>query len=85
MATLAPLGAFQEVSLPQGMVRYSDQGTGPTLVFLHGLLANSLLWSRVIPRLALSLRGSRSSSGQPCSAHASRRGPESPGGGSARG
>ena len=56
MATLAPLDAFQEVSLPQGTVRYSDQGTGPTLVFLHGLLANSLLWSRVIPRLVSHFR-----------------------------
>src|SRR6266487_5487234 len=52
MATVAPLDAFQEVSLPQGSVHYCDQGTGPTLVFLHGLLANSLLWSRVIPRLS---------------------------------
>jgi pimeloyl-ACP methyl ester carboxylesterase len=51
MATIAPLGTFQEVSLPQGTVRYCDRGNGPTLVFIHGLLANSLLWSRVIPRL----------------------------------
>ena len=56
MATLSPLGAFQEVSLPQGTVRYSDQGTGPTLVFIHGLLANSLLWSRVILRLVSQFR-----------------------------
>src|SRR5712692_755090 len=56
MATIAPLGAFQEVSLPQGTVRYCDQGTGPTLVFIHGLLANSLLWSRVIPRLVSHFR-----------------------------
>src|SRR5579859_6246615 len=56
MATVAPPGAFQEVSLPQGTVRYCDQGTGPTLVFLHGLLANSLLWGRVIPRLVSHFR-----------------------------
>jgi pimeloyl-ACP methyl ester carboxylesterase len=56
MATVAPLGAILEVSLPQGTVRYYDQGTGPTLVFLHGLLANSLLWSRVIPRLVSHFR-----------------------------
>jgi pimeloyl-ACP methyl ester carboxylesterase len=56
MATVAPLGVFQEVSLPQGTVRYCDQGTGPTLVFIHGLLANSLLWSRVIPRLVSHFR-----------------------------
>jgi pimeloyl-ACP methyl ester carboxylesterase len=56
MATVAPLDAFQEVSLPQGTVRYCDQGTGPTLVFIHGLLANSWLWSRVIPRLVSQFR-----------------------------
>ena len=56
MATVAPLGAILEVSLPQGTVRYSDQGTGPTLVFIHGLLANSLLWSRVIPQLVSQFR-----------------------------
>jgi len=56
MATVAPLGAILEVSLPQGTVRYCDQGTGPTLVFIHGLLANRLLWSRVIPRLVSHFR-----------------------------
>jgi pimeloyl-ACP methyl ester carboxylesterase len=56
MATVASLDAFREVSLPQGTVRYCDQGTGPTLVFIHGLLANSWLWSRVIPRLVSQFR-----------------------------
>ena len=56
MATAVPPGASLEVSLPQGTVRYSDQGTGPTLVFVHGLLANHLLWSRVIPPLVSHFR-----------------------------
>jgi pimeloyl-ACP methyl ester carboxylesterase len=56
MATAVPLDSFQEVSLPEGTVHYSDQGTGPTLVFIHGLLANRLLWSRVIPRLVSHFR-----------------------------
>jgi pimeloyl-ACP methyl ester carboxylesterase len=56
MATTIPLGAIQEVSLPQGTVRYSDQGEGPTLVFVHGLLANHLLWSHVIPPLVSNFR-----------------------------
>jgi pimeloyl-ACP methyl ester carboxylesterase len=51
MTTLVAHNAFQEISLPQGTVRYSDQGTGPTLVFIHGLLANSQLWSPVIAHL----------------------------------
>ena len=56
MVTADPLDTFQEVSLPQGTVRYYDQGTGPTLVFIHGLLANSLLWSRVILQLVSRFR-----------------------------
>ena len=43
---------LQEVSLPQGVVRYSDQGTGPTLVFIHGIFVNSLVWRQVIPLLS---------------------------------
>ncbi len=56
MATAVPSSASLEVSLPQGTIRYSDQGTGPTLVFVHGLLANHLLWSRVIPPLVSHFR-----------------------------
>jgi len=51
MTTAISPGASLEVSLPQGTVRCTNQGTGPTLVFVHGLLANHLLWSRVIPPL----------------------------------
>lgn len=51
MATIASSG-MQEVALPQGVVRYSDQGTGPTLVFIHGIFVNSLVWRRVIPLLS---------------------------------
>ena len=56
MTTFVTHNAFQEVSLPQGTVRYTDQGTGPTLVFIHGLLANSQLWSSVISHLHLHFR-----------------------------
>ncbi len=52
MATTIPSLAYREVSLPQGTIRYVDQGTGPTLVFIHGLLVNSTLWRKVIPRLS---------------------------------
>ncbi len=43
--------ANDEVSLSQGTVRYSDTGTGPTLVFVHGLLVNGTLWRKVVPLL----------------------------------
>lgn len=49
---VASLHTNREVSLPQGIVRYRDEGTGPTLVFIHGLLVNSALWRDVIADLA---------------------------------
>ena len=56
MSTHTVHNAFQEVSLPQGTVRYSDQGSGPTLVFIHGLLANSQVWSPLISQLQTRFR-----------------------------
>ncbi len=48
----ASLQTNGEVSLPRGVVRYRDEGRGPTLVFLHGLLVNSALWREVIAALS---------------------------------
>jgi pimeloyl-ACP methyl ester carboxylesterase len=47
---------YREVALPQGTVRYRDEGTGPALVFIHGILANSTLWRDVIPLMRGSFR-----------------------------
>lgn len=47
-----PRGMPREITLPSGTIRYHDIGDGPPLVFVHGLLANSALWQRVIPMLA---------------------------------
>jgi pimeloyl-ACP methyl ester carboxylesterase len=41
-----------EVSLPQGTIRYHEQGEGPPIVFVHGLLVDSRLWRKVAPALA---------------------------------
>lgn len=49
---VASLQTNSEISLPQGVVRYRDEGKGPTLVFLHGLLVNSALWREVIAALS---------------------------------
>ncbi|GAB4196837.1 MAG: alpha/beta hydrolase [Roseiflexaceae bacterium] len=51
MDTLLPTAAYREIELPQGRVRFFDQGEGPVLVFIHGLLVNSQLWRKVIPPL----------------------------------
>lgn len=40
------------VDLPQGSVSYSDEGSGPPLVFIHGALVDGKLWSEVTPRLS---------------------------------
>jgi pimeloyl-ACP methyl ester carboxylesterase len=40
-----------EVTLPQGTVRYRDEGTGPVIVFVHGALVDGRLWEPVVARL----------------------------------
>ena len=42
---------FSEARLSQGLIRYRDTGAGRPLVFVHGLLANSRLWRKVIALL----------------------------------
>lgn len=45
-----------EVNLPQGTIRYREEGTGEPVVLVHGLLTNSLLWRDVIGELAKDFR-----------------------------
>jgi pimeloyl-ACP methyl ester carboxylesterase len=40
-----------ELALPQGTVRYREDGTGPTVVFVHGALVDGRLWEPVVDRL----------------------------------
>lgn len=47
---------IRTVDLPQGTVRYRDVGTGPVLLFVHGLLVDGLLWAETVARLAGSHR-----------------------------
>jgi pimeloyl-ACP methyl ester carboxylesterase len=46
----------QQVQLTQGAIRYRELGTGEPLVFVHGLLVNSLLWEPVADVLAKDFR-----------------------------
>jgi len=43
MAATALFGETKEIRLGQGTVRYREVGSGPTLVFVHGLLASGVL------------------------------------------
>ena len=45
-----------ELELPQGTVRVYEQGEGPVVVFVHGLLVGHTLWELVVERLADSHR-----------------------------
>lgn len=56
MTTLLSSRDYKEVALPQGTIRYYEQGSGPTLVFIHGIFVNSALWRNVIPHLSRAFR-----------------------------
>jgi pimeloyl-ACP methyl ester carboxylesterase len=47
---------MQEASIPQGTIRYREQGTGEPVVLVHGLLNNGLLWREVADELAKDFR-----------------------------
>ena len=42
----------REVQLPQGTIRYSDEGDGEPLLFIHGIVMNRGLWRKVVPLLS---------------------------------
>ena len=44
------------VDLDYGQLFYRESGTGPALLFIHGLLANGGLWSQLLPLLSTSFR-----------------------------
>src|SRR4051794_30457248 len=46
----------REVQLSAGTIRYHDSGEGTPIVFVHGLLANGLLWRKLVPELEGSAR-----------------------------
>jgi pimeloyl-ACP methyl ester carboxylesterase len=50
------LGPASEVDVPGAKLRYHETGSGPPLVFVHGLLANPNLWRKVIGRLSKDYR-----------------------------
>jgi pimeloyl-ACP methyl ester carboxylesterase len=46
----------QQIRLTQGAIRYRELGAGEPIVFVHGLLVNSLLWEPVADALAKDFR-----------------------------
>lgn len=45
-------GEVREVRLEQGVIRYKEVGTGPVLLFVHGVMANGVLWREVVASLS---------------------------------
>jgi len=56
MSILTDHAVFRLIELPQGVIRYYDVGSGPTLVFVHGVFVNGTLWRDVVPSLASRFR-----------------------------
>ena len=44
------------MSLPVGTIAYRDRGSGPPIVFVHGVGVNGDLWRKVVPTLAFEHR-----------------------------
>lgn len=44
------------VDVSAGTIHYDDVGSGPTLVFVHGVFTNAGLWNSVIPALTTQFR-----------------------------
>src|SRR3954463_3626865 len=42
---------MNDIELTAGTIRYRDTGSGPPIVFIHGLLVDGTLWRKVVPRL----------------------------------
>jgi len=47
---------MNEITLPQGTIRYRDEGTGPVLLFVHGLLVAGDIWGGVVSELKAKYR-----------------------------
>jgi pimeloyl-ACP methyl ester carboxylesterase len=45
-----------EVHLPQGTIRYQEDGIGEPLLFVHGVVVNGSLWRKVVPGLSKDFR-----------------------------
>ena len=52
MAVSAALGERRVAELAAGTIEYRERGSGPPVVFVHGVGVNADLWRRVVPALA---------------------------------
>jgi pimeloyl-ACP methyl ester carboxylesterase len=52
MAISEALGERRTVAVPAGTLEYRERGSGPPIVFVHGVGVNGDLWRAVVPELA---------------------------------
>lgn len=52
MAISDALGDRRTVETPAGTIEYRERGSGPAIVFVHGVGVNGDLWRKVVPPLA---------------------------------
>jgi pimeloyl-ACP methyl ester carboxylesterase len=52
MAVSEELGERRTVEVPAGTLEYRERGSGPPVVFAHGVAVNADLWRKVAPALA---------------------------------
>lgn len=52
MADSAELGVQRSIALRDGTIDYRERGSGPPVLFVHGLLVNADLWRAVVPVVA---------------------------------
>ena len=52
MAVSAALGERRTVDIAAGTIEYRERGSGPPMVFVHGVGVNADLWRGVVPQLA---------------------------------
>ena len=52
MAISEALGEHRTLEIEDGRIEYRERGQGPTVVFLHGIIANADVWRGVVADLA---------------------------------
>ena len=52
MSISAELGESRTVAVEAGTIAYRERGSGPPIVFVHGVGVNGDLWRKVVPALA---------------------------------
>jgi pimeloyl-ACP methyl ester carboxylesterase len=56
MSVSSALGEARTVEVPAGTIAYRERGSGPAIVFVHGVGVNGDLWRHVAPALAVDHR-----------------------------